>query len=61
MHAQDFGLGTPLCNCGAVGTFVRAAANMGCGDMLLPLKEPGFFLVALFKCVLKSFPALAFS
>ena len=35
-------LGTPLCSSGAVGTFVRAAANMGLGDLLPPLKEPGF-------------------
>jgi len=38
-------LGT-LCSSGAVGTFVRAAANMRCGDLLPPLKEPGFVLHA---------------
>jgi len=36
----------PNCS-GAVGTLVRAAAaNMGCGDLLPPLKEPGFLLIA---------------
>jgi len=39
-------LGTPVYSSVAVGTFVRAAANMGRGDLLPTLKEPGFVLTA---------------
>jgi len=41
-------LGISLCSSGAVGTLVRAAANMRRGDSLQLLKELGFFLLRWF-------------